>query len=80
MLPSLVCWSSADLVAGATVVCRCVQCMSPVLEQLTFVDTPGMRSVARTVNCSSQPDNAFAGVLSGEKQRVARGYEFTDLV
>lgn len=32
------------------------QCQSPILEKITFVDTPG--------------------VLSGEKQRIGRSYEF----
>jgi len=39
---------------------ECSQCPSPILENLTFVDTPG--------------------VLSGDKQRIGRSYDFTKVV
>jgi hypothetical protein len=39
---------------------ECSQCMSPILEKISFIDTPG--------------------VLSGEKQRTARGYNFPEVV
>lgn len=40
---------------------RCpAQCQSPILEKLTFVDTPG--------------------VLSGEKQRIGRSYNFPEVI
>jgi len=39
---------------------ECSQCMSPILEKITFIDTPG--------------------VLSGEKQRLGRAYNFTDVI
>lgn len=35
---------------------ECAECASPILQKVTFIDTPG--------------------ILSGEKQRVGRGYEF----
>jgi hypothetical protein len=39
---------------------ECSQCPAPILEKLTFVDTPG--------------------VLSGEKQRIGRSYNFPEVV
>eukprot|EP01147_Barroeca_monosierra_P000064 gene64-3460_t len=39
---------------------ECSQCPSPVLDKLTFIDSPG--------------------VLSGEKQRIQRGYDFTRVI
>ena len=39
---------------------ECSQCSSPILEKLTFVDTPG--------------------VLSGEKQRIGRSYNFPEVI
>eukprot|EP00055_Hartaetosiga_balthica_P003254 m.7128 g.7128 ORF g.7128 m.7128 type:complete len:559 (+) comp2713_c0_seq1:3-1679(+) len=39
---------------------ECSQCPSPVLEKVTFIDSPG--------------------VLSGEKQRLDRGYDFTRVI
>ena len=39
---------------------ECSQCDSPILEKISFVDTPG--------------------VLSGEKQRIGRAYNFPELI
>lgn len=39
---------------------ECVQCESPILKKVTFIDTPG--------------------VLSGEKQRIGRGYDFATVI
>lgn len=39
---------------------ECSQCPCPLLESVTFIDTPG--------------------VLSGEKQRIGRAYDFTQVV
>jgi len=39
---------------------QCSQCNAPILEKLTFIDTPG--------------------VLSGEKQRIGRAYDFPAIV
>eukprot|EP00039_Didymoeca_costata_P031438 m.34714 g.34714 ORF g.34714 m.34714 type:complete len:538 (-) comp8767_c1_seq1:1162-2775(-) len=39
---------------------ECSQCSAPILENLTFIDTPG--------------------VLSGEKQRIGRAYDFTSVI
>ena len=39
---------------------ECSQCQSPILEKISFVDTPG--------------------VLSGEKQRIGRSYNFSEVI